>query len=286
MEVATPDLASCKSLVAELLRSPDTLPVLPTLTQEIRDALARSDISIPSLSKLIERDPTLSDVLLRYASSVMLRSHMPPQTVFDVVRVLGMRQVERITIVHATRVLFSTQGQAYTRLFTESWDRLVQKASTSSLIAKQVGRVLPEYALLGSILSEVGTLTVLWAFKHAKVPVPAHDDYVSLCREYAKNLGVALLTKWEMEEDYIKLIRQVGNWFAGEDEPFGLVDVVNLGLYHSLKAQMTPRRLPPLTNLSAYHKLSDKHNAITDTNELELVVMHRDDIRTIADSLY
>lgn len=286
MDVVNNDYASYKSAVSALLNKLENLPRLPAITQDIRNALVRSDSSINLLSKVIERDAELSQLLLRYASSVMMHNHMPPQTVFDVVRILGMAQVERITMLHAVKSLFSGNTQAYTRIFAASWDRLINKASMSALIAKKVGRVAPDYALLGSLLSEVGTLAVLSVFKSGDLPVPDKETYVTLCREFAKSLGIALLQAWEMDDDYIKLVRQVGNWQAAEDEAFGLIDVINLGLYHTLKARMTANRLPPIAHLCAYQKLSAKHNAITDTNELELVVMHRDDIRAIADSLY
>jgi HD-like signal output (HDOD) protein len=280
------EYADYKSAVSALLNQPENFPRLPSITLEIRRALVRPDSCINSLSKLIERDPDLSNLLLRYASSVMMHSQMPPQSVFDVVRILGMSQVERITMLHAVKSLFSGHTQAYTRIFAASWDRLINKASMSALIAKKVGRVAPDYALLGSLLSEVGTLAVLAVFKSGDLPVPGRDIYVTLCREFAKSLGIALLQDWEMDDEYVQLVRQVGNWQAAENEPFGLLDVVNLGLYHSLKVRMTANRLPSITHLCAYQKLSEKHKAITDTNELEIVVMHRDDIRAIADSLY
>ncbi len=284
--VVNPDYTSYKSAVSELLNAQENLPQLPSITIDIRHALARSDSSIHSLSKLIAYDPELSGLLLRYASSVMMHTQMPPQTVFDVVRTLGMSQVERITMLHAVKKLFTGNTQAYTRIFAASWDRLINKASMSALIAKKVGRVAPDYALLGSLLSEVGTLAVLSAFKTGTLGVPDRETYISLCREFAKSLGIALLQHWEMDDEYVQLVRQVGNWQAAEHEPFGLIDAVNLGLYHSLKLRMTATRLPPISHLIAYQKLADKHKPITDTNELELVVMHRDDIRAIADSLY
>lgn len=286
MDVASPEYKNYKSVVSELLETQENLPRLPSIIMDIRHALVRSDSSVSSLSKLIARDTGLSNLLLRYASSVMMHSQMPPQTVFDVVRLLGSAQVERITMLHAVKALFSGHTQAYTRIFVACWDRLINKASMSALIAKKVGGGAPDYALLGSLLSEVGSLAVLSAFKSSKLGVPANDVYVSLCREFAKSLGIALLQDWDMDEEYIQLVRQVGNWQAAEHEPFGLIDIINLGLYHSLKARMTANRLPPITHLIAYQKLPDRHNAITDTNELELVVMHRDDIRAIADSLY
>ena len=286
MEAVRSDYVDYKSAVSALLSHPENFPRLPAITQNIRDALVRSDSCASSLSKLIERDTELSQLLLRYASSVMMHNHMPPQTVFDVVRILGMAQVERITMLHAVKDLFRGNTQAYTRIFAASWDRLINKASMSALIAKKVGRVAPDYALLGSLLSEVGTLAVLSVFKSGDLPVLNSETYVNLCREFAKNLGIALLQDWKMDEEYLRLVKQVGNWQAGENEPFGLIDVVNLGLYHSLKARMTANRLPAITHLAAYQKLSAKHNAITDTNELELVVTNRDEIRAIADSLY
>lgn len=286
MEAVRSDYVDYKSAVSALLSHPENFPRLPAITQNIREALVRSDSCANSLSKLIERDTELSQLLLRYASSVMMHNHMPPQTVFDVVRILGMAQVERITMLHAVKDLFRGNTQAYTRIFAASWDRLINKASMSALIAKKVGRVAPDYALLGSLLSEVGTLAVLSVFKSGDLPVPNSETYVNLCREFAKSLGIALLQDWKMDDEYLRLVKQVGNWQAGENEPFGLIDVVNLGLYHSLKARMTANRLPAITHLAAYQKLSAKHNAITDTNELELVVTNRDEIRAIADSLY
>lgn len=286
MEAVRSDYVDYKSAVSALLNHPENFPRLPAITQNIREALVRSDSCANSLSKLIERDTELSQLLLRYASSVMMHNHMPPQTVFDVVRILGMAQVERITMLHAVKDLFRGNTQAYTRIFAASWDRLINKASMSALIAKKVGRVAPDYALLGSLLSEIGTLAVLSVFKSGDLPVPDRETYVNLCREFAKNLGIALLQDWGMDDEYLRLVKQVGNWQAGENEPFGLIDVVNLGLYHSLKARMTANRLPAINHLAAYQKLSAKHNAITDTNELELVVTNRDEIRAIADSLY
>lgn len=286
MDVVNPEYTGYRETLSQMVANQSCLPRLPTITLDIRQALARPDISVAALCKLISYDPVLSNILMRYASSVMMHNHMPPQDMFDVVRLLGMRQVERITIVQAIRDLFRGNSQAYTRLFVASWDRLVQKASISSMIAKKVGQVAPDNALLGSLLSEVGSLAVLGAFKSGEQPPPSAEAYVSLCREFAKTLGLKLLDAWEMEAEYGQLIRQVGNWHAAEDERFGLIDVVNLGLYHSLKARMTVQRLPPLSSLAAYQKLSKKHNAITDTQELEVVTLHREEIRVIADSLY
>ena len=127
---------------------------------------------------------------------------------------------------------------------------------------------------------------MLSAFKSGEQKVPTPEIYSALCREFAKKLGVILLKQWDMDEEYSQLIHQIGNWQAEAEEPFGLIDVINLSAYHYCKAHNMGNRLPAIGDLAAYQKLSEPHNAITDTNELELVVINREEIRAIADSLY
>lgn len=286
VDAVNPEYLRCSGIVSALVAAPHLLPTLPKVTLDIRHALDRRENSIASISEVINRDADLSSLLLRYAGSVMLHSYMPPQTVFDVVRILGMGQVERIIMLHAVKTMFSGNTQAYTRLFVVAWERLIKKASMSALIAKKVGEVAPDYALLGSVLSEVGNLAVLAAFKVGEQKLPSAEMYNRLCHEFAKSLTLILLKQWEMDEEYSQLANQVGDWKAAENEPFDLVDAVNLGHYHSLKGRATEPRLPAIKQLSAYHKLSDTHNAITDTYELELVVLNRDEMLAIANSLY
>lgn len=284
LESAHTDYAIYREVVAQLMNGQEQLPSLPSITLDIRRALGQPDTSMQSLSKLIARDPSLTAILLKYAPSVMLHTHMPPQTLFDVIRLLGMTQVERITMVHSVKSLFTLHSAGHKRLFMEAWDRLISKASTSAFLARALGKVVPDHALLASFLSEIGTLAVLSAFK-SRAQIPSRDVYVTLCREYSKSLGVIMLKKWQVDDEYVQVVRKTGDWLADSDDRFGLVDVVNLGLYHSLKARMTANRLPPLTELGAYQKLSIPNNFITDTGELEIVVTHRKEIRLIADSL-
>jgi hypothetical protein len=314
VEVAQEDYAIYREVIVKLMTGESPLPALPSITSDIRDGLASASISALSLSKLIAKDAALSQQLMRYATSVTIHSLMPPQTLLDVVRVLGMDQVGRIAMVHTIKNLFMPQSPIYKRFFLESWDRLILKASTSAFLAKALGKVIPDYALLGCLMTEIGSLAVLSALTSTKysakeseanenadvvvetivepsdVPIPedppTKEIYVKLCREYAKPLGEKILTEWRVEEEYIALLRKIGDWRVDKDTEFGLIDVVNLGLYHSLKARMVGRSLPSLSELSAYNKLKEPKNFITDTNELEIVVTGRDDIKAIAESLH
>jgi HD-like signal output (HDOD) protein len=278
------DYSIYRKVVSDLLSGNEQLPSLPTITFEIRKALEQPDLSMGELSKMLAQDPALSAILLRYASSPLVGSLNPPQSILDVVRLLGMNQVERITMVHSIKSLFSVHSIKHKRLFMEAWRRMALKASLSTYITKHLGKVVPDHVLMAALLSEVGTLAVLSAFKNSE-ETPDLPTYVALCREYAKSLGVVTLKKWQVDEQYLKVVQEVGNWKGESPGPINLSDVINLGLYHSLKLTHTKTDLPPIIELTAYKKLEPPQNSVV-AGGLNLVMSNVQEIRLLAKSLF
>lgn len=278
------DYSVYRKVVKDLLSGNEQLPSLPAITFEIRRALEKTDLSMVELSKLLAKDPALSAILLKYASSPLIGSPSPPQNLLEVVRLLGMNQVERITMVHSIKSLFSVHSLKHRRLFMEAWRRMALKASLSTFISKQVGGVLPDHVLMAALLSEVGTLGVLSAFKNSQ-ETPDLPAYVALCREYAKSLSIVTLKKWDVDEQYVKVVQEVGKWTGENPGPVNLTDIINLGLYHSLKLTHSKTDLPPITELTAYKKLEPPHNSIV-AGGLTLVMINVQEIRMLAKSLF
>jgi HD-like signal output (HDOD) protein len=280
------DYSIYRGVIGDLLSGKEQLPSLPSITFEIRKAMGQQDLSMNELSKLLARDPALSAVLLKYASSPLVGSQTPPHNLLDVVRRLGMNQVERIAMVHSIKSLFSVHSVKHKRLFMEAWRRLALKASLSTFIAKQMRlkNVLPDNVLMAALLSEVGTLAVLSAFKSSE-EMPDIPAYIALCREYAKSLGVITLKQWQVDEQYLRVVQEIGNWKGASPGPTNLSDLINLGLYHSLKLSYTKTDLPPIQELSAFQKLEAPENSVV-AGGLTLVMTNVQEIRMVAKSLF
>ena len=284
MSTGSSDYAIYRQVVTQLMSGEEQLPSLPAITLEIRRALSNPEVTLNQLNRLISRDPALSAILMKYASSALLRTQLPPKSLLDVLRVLGIAQVDRITMVHSVKSLFTLHNPAHKKLFLEAWERLVLKASCSAFLARLVGHVSPDQALLASLLSEVGTLAVLSAFKNA-AEIPSAELYYKLCREYSKSLGVIVLKKWAVDDAYIKVIRHAGDWHHLERAEVELVDLINLSLFHAIKLVGRTSDLPPLTELAAYAKLPAPLDFISDNGELSVLVSHRAEIEAIAATL-
>jgi len=100
---AASDYAIYRQVVTQLMSGEEQLPSLPTITLDIRRALSDPEVTLVQLSRLISRDPALSAILMKYASSALLRTQQPPKSLLDVLRVLGMAQVDRLTDGHESK---------------------------------------------------------------------------------------------------------------------------------------------------------------------------------------
>jgi HD-like signal output (HDOD) protein len=273
-----------RQLVTQLLHDQEQLPSLPMITLEVRRALNDDNVSIATLVRLIGRDPALSALLMKHASSPLYRQAAPPKSLHEVISLIGMLEVGRITMLHSVKSLFTLHSAAHKSLFLDAWERLVNKASTSAMLARLVGRISAEHALLASLLSEVGSLAILSSFKSAR-DIPSNDLYISLCREFSKPLGVIVLKKWAVGDEYIDVIREAGNWHYSTGTQLQLIDLINLALYHNTLVQGPDPDLPPLHELPAWKKLLPPDNQIDENGMLSLLLTHQSEIQALAQTL-
>ncbi|MCY1403747.1 HDOD domain protein [compost metagenome] len=284
MSAAESDYSIYRRVVTQLMNGEEQLPSLPMITLDIRRALADPNVTVARLKQVISKDPALSALLMKHASSIMFRSTQPPKTLEDVIRLLGLQEVDRITLVHSLKSLFTLHSAAHKQLFIGVWGRLTRQASISAVLARPLGFPSADHALLASLLSDVGELAVLSAFKDAS-QVPTPDVYARLCREYGKSLGVIVLKKWAVDEGYIDVVRGAGQWDAGSGSRVGLIDLVNLGLYHALRDEGRFAQLPPIADLAAYRKLAPPQDALDAGGALALVSAQQDAIQRMASLL-
>lgn len=278
------DYSIYRQLVTELMSDEEQLPSLPMLTLEIRQALAMPEVSMARLIGLISKDPALSALLMKYASSALLRTRVAPKTLQDVLRVLGLQQVDRVVMVHSVKSLFTLHSAGHKQLFMAAWQRLTLKGSICAFLARQVGHVPADHAVLASLLSEVGSLALLSAFKQADL-APTAARYHELCRAYSKSLGVILLKKWAVDEEYVQIVRDVGDWTLQRQRQIELIDLVNLSLYHVVRDTNAAADLPSLVSLAAYAKLAAPHNELAADGGLSLVGRHWEEIHALAAAL-
>lgn len=271
------------TVINQVMNDQEQLPSLPSLTLKIRTAISCPDTCHEKLAELISLDPSLCAILMKFAASPLYRTQVIPQSIQEIVALLGLQEVDRLVMLHSVKSLFTIGHPQLNRLFKLTWQRLVVKAAVSTFLAKYLGFRPPGQAMMAALLSEVGTLAVLSAFREIKQK-PDSSLFFDLCREYSKSLGLILLKKWNLNEDYIQILRNLGDWQYSCAGPMDLLDIENLGLYHSIKLLSREAKLPPLKELAAYQKLDHAHQHISSNQQLTMISLHQKEILALAQS--
>ncbi len=270
-------------VINQVLRDQEQLPSLPSLTLKIRTAIADLDVCHNDLAELISMDPSLCAILMKISASPLYRTQVPAQSIQDVIALLGLEEVDRVVMLHSIKSLFILNHPQLSKLFKLSWQRMVLKASMSTFLAKYLGYKTPGQATMAALLSEVGTLAVLSAFRDVD-DKPDTETFFKLCKEYSKSLGLILLKKWNLQEEYVEVLRNLGQWHLPSTGELSLLDIENLGLYHSVRVLDPNADLPPLEELPAYHKLDPSHQHVSSNQQLTMISLHRQEILTLARS--
>lgn len=266
-----------RTVIKQVLSDSERLPSLPSITLDIRKAINEPSTSAHSLAQMIARDPALSALLVKSASSPLYRRMNAPKTLADVIAVLGYANVGSLVMVHSVRSLFVLRSPSMKQLFSRTWNRVVLKTSLASFLAKRLNHRLLDEAQMAALLSEVGALAVLSAMSETNQE-PDADTYFLLCRRYAKSLGAVLLQKWSVDREIIAVLRRSGDWAYTVGEEISLIDVMNLAIYYTAQVSREGTGLPALPSLVVYGKLSEEHKRCVQTNRLALIAENKAEI--------
>ena len=266
--------------IERLQRNEDQLPSLPTITLEIRKATSNLDISHQQLASIISKDPSLTAILMKHASSAFYRTTDKPKNLQEVIARLGIRTIDSLVLAHSIKSLFILKDPQLKNLYKQTWRRQTLKACISYHLAKNLHLPNPDNALVASLLSEVGTLAMLVALQN--YDVPAEKTYLILCKHYSKYLGAVLLAKWGLDRSFTDILRQTGQWKMRFGTGLQLIDVINLGLFHTIHHLSPANDLMPIQELAAFQKLAPPFNIIGKHQGLLIVEENMRDIEKLA----
>ena len=132
----------------------------PALSLQILNLVARADVEVAELARLVARDPALSAGILSAANSAYYRGAMEIETVRDAITRLGMNEVGRVAGAVSARTLFNPRMRAEQTVFGPRWNGLfhhaVTVASGAAWLALRNRSVRSDRAYLGGLLHDVG----------------------------------------------------------------------------------------------------------------------------------
>lgn len=195
----------------ELRRLDIDIPTLPQSLAQLSPLLAREDIDLPSVSRLIESDMALAAAVLKAVNSSLYGLRGRVQTVHQALTYLGLREVAAITFEIALRAVFPPA-----RELEPLWQRAALRGLLMGRMAQSLGSPEAWAAHSAGLFEECGKAVL---FRHDRAPyhvmlqAAREDDAALATLERARfgvshdALGAALCESWGLAGSAVAAVR-------------------------------------------------------------------------------
>ena len=229
-----------KALAAELSSGNIDLPSFPDIAMRVQRVLGDDGVSPERVVRVIGGEPALAARILSMANSAALNpSGRQISDLKNAVARLGFDMLRSCAISFSMAQLRKAdQFKAIEKPMNLLWQRSIQVAALSFVIAKRHSRLIPDVALLAGLLHGVGKLYILT--RASKFPALFSDQssYNVIVRDWHSGIAKALLETWEIAPQIVDAIESHD---CSEREVRGaatLADILAVGsVFASLKDQ-------------------------------------------------
>lgn len=190
----------------------------------LRDPLA----DIGRITRAVGLDPLISSKLLRLANSAAYCSNGKPIADIGIaVQRLGIEVVRTISLAVAMdQMLNARRVGGFQRLSREVWEHSLNVAAIARVLARRLGRINPDEAMLAGLVHDLGVFYLLYRAVDYAQYRESETLTMELLRDWHSEIGDTLLDQLELPasiKDAVCEHRQLEN----AEGPFTLCDILH-----------------------------------------------------------
>lgn len=189
----------------------------------IRNALRDPFASLERVALAIGGEPLIASKLLRLANSTAYNPGAQLSSDLGAaIQRLGFEIVRTTALAVALEQMLASRRQARNeRIGHDAWTHSIEVAAIARALARRLGAINPEEALLAGLVHDIGVFYLL--YRTAEHPEYADDaQLMDLLRNWHEQIGLALLQQFGLPAEVITAIR-------GHDRPRDLAAPCALG---------------------------------------------------------
>lgn len=212
----------------ELTKGDISLPSFPEVVLRIRKLLEKDDVLIEQVSGAVSTDPVLVSRLLVFANS----SHHNPAGVriesLDVaISRLGFELVKNTAVSLAIKqIALAEQHKDIAPQMRAVWQRSMQLAAMSSVVAARKRGLDKETAFLCGLLHQVGKLYILTRSKDYPALLADPEQFDVLADDWHPKVGKSIVESWNFPDEVVRTLEPDEHLSDFTHEDATLVDVV------------------------------------------------------------
>lgn len=177
-----------------------TLPTLPEVALQVREAAADEDIDIKTLSDVITNDAALTARIIKVANSPLLRASRAIEDLKMAVGRLGIDYTANLATGLAMEQMFQATSDIIDEKMRDVWTRSTEVAGISHVLTRHYTNLKPDQATLAGLVHKIGVLPILtYAEDNRKLlkDLPMLDELIEAAYP---EIGRKILEAWEFPE--------------------------------------------------------------------------------------
>ncbi len=235
-----------------------TLPTLPEVALQVREAAADENINIQKLSDVITNDAALTARIIKVANSPLLRASRAIEDLKMAVSRLGIDYTANLATGLAMQQMFQATSDIIDEKMREVWTRSTEVAGISHVLARHYTKLKPDQATLAGLVHKIGVLPILtYAEDNRKLlkDIPLLDQLIDIAHPA---IGRKILEAWEFPE-ILRLVPEEHKHFDRVVEAVDYADVVMVANLQSYIGSDHPLTQMDWGTISAFDRLGLSH---------------------------
>ncbi|HJW26229.1 MAG TPA: HDOD domain-containing protein [Rhodocyclaceae bacterium] len=244
----------------------------------VRNTLREPNVLLDKVAQVISVEPLIASKLLRLANSVPYNPS--GQTISDLKTAIGRLGLEAVRTtslaVAMDQMLKSRHVEAFEALSKVTWEHSLEAAAICRVLARRIGRVNPDEALLAGMVHDIGIFYLLYRAADYPEYLEEPEAIRELVAGWHESIGESLLHALGLPDRIVEAVRDHDQPRCGTDDPCTLRDVV---YFANLLAGDVFERLPGPAPAQSEAEAQDR------ARYADLLEEAEDDIRELRSAL-
>jgi HD-like signal output (HDOD) protein len=231
------------------------LPALPDVVPRLARLMARPDVRVADIARLLQAEPVIASQLVRLANSAAYAGGQPVSGLAAALARIGFAATRAYVTALAARAAFRPGTPLLAERMRAVWESACRVAAYTGAIARQLAGFDPDHAQFAGLLQGVGRLAVLAsAGRHTHLL----DDAGSLRHvewRLQAPLGAAVVAYWELPEELVTVALEAEQWQRVHEARADLCDLVQVARCFALAGHAEGEAQPDPLGLPAFGRL-------------------------------
>jgi HD-like signal output (HDOD) protein len=232
-----------------------TLPTLPEVAIQVRNAVERENSTSKEVADIITTDTALSARLLQVANSPLYRGRVQIESVQMAVTRLGVRLVRSLVVCLIMQQIFQATHDLLDKKFRQVWEESVQIAALSRVLASFVDHLDKDQAMLGGLIHNIGALPVLAMAENYDELLEDAEELDRVIMALSPTVGSRILKIWDFPDSLINVTQHFLDLDYRSEGEADYADVVLVARQQALAGKPNSIPMTEWPNIPAFQKV-------------------------------